>query len=177
MGKFSDIFRSRDSKKTNVSNVSKETEEFRFKPIITKSPDEATSILLGKALETVPEIPNATVLKNYKDLTGVWASKAFDPAQTFEIIQGNLEKTQSVVLRNLKNYANLSDFRDFMVFAKTKDDFAKISVINSETSFDVVVMRTNEFLYCLGSFHFTLENPVQREMNRIVGDARRRLGY
>jgi hypothetical protein len=80
-------------------------------------------------------------------------------------------------LKDLKNYANLSDFREFQAFAKTKDDFAKISVINSETSFDVVVMRTNEFLYCLGSVHFILENPVQREMNRIVGDARRRLGY
>ena len=177
MGKFSGIFRSKDSKKSNVSDVSKETEEFRFKPISIKSPDEAISILFGKALETVPEIPNATVLKNYKDLTGVWASKGFGPAQTIEIIQGNLERTQAVVLRNLKTYASLPDFREFQVFVKTKEDFARISVINSDIFFDVVVMRTKEYLYCCGNFHFTMENPVQKELNRIVGEARGRLGY
>lgn len=117
-----------------------------FKPVSTKSPEDAVSALFDKALEATPNLSIDTVKSHYDRLKGPWSSQ--------KLFQGSRDKLRSIVLANLRRIKSEPGFRGFEVSVELTQGAARIYATVPPYAIPISVWRAGENYLACGNSDF-----------------------
>ena len=122
-----------------------------FEEINTKRATEAVSALMEHAFFATPEISEAEVIQEYKQVGATWHSK--------ELFKGSPSKVTELILRNLEEYEKDDRFQHFGINVYPEQKCAQVSAIFRNFFFGVRVWRTAAVAFVCGNAGFR-SDPV-----------------
>lgn len=126
-------------------------EHGEFKPVTTKSPEEAASILFEQALPVTPNASSDCVQRGYEAIKDSWSSQ--------KLVEGSRDEVKSVILTNLRRIGSEPNFESFSVRVDLHAEAANVFAFAGGYAIGVRVWRSENVYYACGNSDFCPEYP------------------